>query len=137
MKFQHLVDKISLNPKKLFLIDAFGALLSAFLLGVVLVRFKNIFGIPVPVLYFLALLPLTFAVYDFYCYFKVKQNIGLFLKGIAYINISYCCISMGLAFYHYNKITFLGWSYILIEVFILITLANFELSTAKILKKNY
>lgn len=137
MIFQQLIEKISLNPKKLFLIDAFGALLSSFLLGVVLVRFENIFGIPVPVLYFLAILPLAFAVYDFYCFTRVKENIGLFLKSIAYINIYYCFISLGLAFYHFKRITYLGWTYILIEVFIVIALANIEFRTANVsLKKN-
>lgn len=132
MIFLHLVVRISLNPKRLFLIDGFGAILSAFLLGVVLVRFESVFGIPAPTLYFLALLPTAFALFDFYCLIRVKENIDLFLKGIACINLAYCCISLGLAFYHYEKITYLGWSYILLEICILIALASLQFRTAKL-----
>ena len=44
MKFKDVITKAELNPKKLFLIDAYGAILSAFLFGVVLVKFEEIFG---------------------------------------------------------------------------------------------
>lgn len=135
MAFQQLIEKICLNPERLFLIDAFGAIISAFLLGVILVKLEGIFGIPLPALYLLALLPSGFALYDFYCFFRVKENIGLFLKGIAYINLSYCCISLGLAFYHYKKITYLGWTYVVLEIFMVIVLATLEFRTAKLTLK--
>lgn len=136
MIFQQLVDRISLNPKRLFWVDAFGAILSAFLLGVVLVKLESVFGIPAKTLYFLAFLPAVFVLYDFYCLIRVKENIGLFLKGIAYINLVYCCISFGLAFYHYKKITYMGWSYVLLEICILIALASLEFRTAELTSKN-
>jgi len=115
-----------LNPKKLFLLDGFGALLSAFLLGVVLVKFESIFGIPQKTLYFLAFLPCVFAIYDFYCYFKINENLDYFLKIIASVNVTYCFISLGLAFYHYQKLTYLGWSYILLEIVIVLIIAYVE-----------
>lgn len=135
MIFQQLIDKVSRKPKNLFLIDGLGAIISAFLLGVVLVKLESIFGIPVPTLYFLAILPGIFAVYDFYCFFRVKENIGLFLKSIAYINISYCFISLGLVIYHYKKITYLGWTYVLLEILVVMALANFQLRTANLTLK--
>lgn len=135
MAFQQLIDSFSWNPKRLFLIDGFGAILSSFLLGVVLVKLENLFGIPIPTRYFLAFLPCTFAVYDFYCFTRVKENVGLFLKCIAYINISYCCISLGLAFYHYNQITYFGWTYVLLEIVLVLALANLELKTANLSAK--
>ncbi len=135
MAFQQLIDKIYLKPKSLFLIDAFGAIISAFLLGVVLVELESVFGIPLPTLYLLALLPGGFAVYDFHCLISVKENIGLFLKGIAYINLSYCCISFGLAFYHYKKITYIGWTYVLLEIIMVVALATLEFRTAKLSSK--
>ena len=132
MTFQQLADRFSLHPKRLFLLDGFGAIISAFLLGVVLVKLESIFGVPIRLLYFLAFLPIAFAIYDLYCFISVKENIGLFLQSIAYINIIYCCISLGLAFYHYKKITYLGWTYMLLEVFVVIALANLEFRTAKL-----
>ena len=137
MAFKQLTNRIYSNPKKLFFIDALGAMLSAFLLGVVLVRFENIFGIPSTTLYFLATLPCVFAAYDFYCYLKIRNNIGKFLKGIAYANILYCFLSVGFAFYHYGVITQLGWSYILIEILIILILANLEIKVAKTTNLNF
>ncbi len=131
MEFKRLIEKFESNPKKLFLVDGFGALLSAFLLGVVLVKFERIFGIPRSTLYFLAALPILFAIYDFYCYRKEHAGSGLFLKGIAIMNLLYCCLSLGLAFYHSDKITKWGWSYILLEITIIISLAIVEFRASK------
>lgn len=117
--------------KKLFLIDGFGAILSAFLLGVILVKLERFFGIPKSTLYFLASLPLLFATFDFYCYFKIERNLDTLLKSIAIINLLYCFLSIGLAFYDYQKITNLGWAYIIIEVLIVTTIAIIELKASK------
>ena len=116
--------------KKLFLLDGFGAILSAILLGIVLVKLKAHFGIPVATLYFLAALPCFFAVYDFYCYFSIEKNLGKFLKGIAIVNLLYCCLSIGLALYHYQEILYLGWIYIVVEIIIVIVLSMIELRAA-------
>lgn len=77
------------NPKKVFLADAFGAMISAFLLGFVLVELYYYFGIPVAVLYFLAVLPCLFAMFDFYCFFSSIKNFDVFLKAIAIMNTAF------------------------------------------------
>ena len=125
MKFEDLITKAELNPKKLFLIEGYGAILSAFLLGVVLVKFEEIFGIPTSVLYFLATIPIFFVIYDVFCYQK-HLKIGLLLKGIAVLNILYCCISIGLISYHFSSITILGWTYIIVEIILVSFLAMIE-----------
>ena len=117
--------------RKLFLLDGFGAITSATLLGVVLVKLENVFGIPISTLYLLASLPCLFAIYDFYCYFKIERNLGKFLKRIAIINLLYCCLSIGLAFYHYQVITNFGWMYIIGEIGIVVVLSMVELKVAK------
>jgi len=122
-----LINWANANPRKLFLIDGAGALLSAFLFGVVLVALEAFFGIPRATLYFLALLPCFFAIYDIYCYRKEDEDIRPFLRGIAILNISYCVLSIGLALYHYQSITYFGWAYILVEVIIVLALARLEL----------
>jgi len=117
--------------KQLFLLDGIGALLSAILLGCVLTRFESFFGIPKSTLYFLATLPCFFALYDFYCYYKIDKNLGKYLKLIAIVNILYCILSLGFGFYHYQKITLFGWAYIIIEIIIVLVLAIIELKMAK------
>ncbi|WP_452597256.1 hypothetical protein [Pontimicrobium sp. MEBiC01747] len=136
MPLKHLILKAKLNPKKLFLIDGFGAILSAFLLGVILVKFEIIFGIPISVLYILAIIPIFFAAYDFYCYRKRNQNTGLLLKGIAILNLMYCFTSLGLIFYHFNTIKVLGWTYILVEIVIVFSLAIIEFRVGEKIMKD-
>lgn len=119
------------NPKRIFIIDGIGALLSAILLGIVLVRLEIYFGIPKATLFILALFPCLFAVYDLYSYCIVKNKINLYLKGIAGINTAYCFISIALTMQHSEKITLLGWMYLLIEITIVCTLAYIEWNTAK------
>ena len=131
-----LIKNLLLNPKKMFLIDGLGAVLSAFLLGIVLIKLESIIGIPPSTLYSLAIFPLLFAIYDFYCYLKKHSRLKSFLKGIAIANLLYCCFSIGIAFYHLKTITNLGCIYILTEILIIIILSIFELMIAKQLTKN-
>ena len=115
-----MLEKFTSNPTKLFIIDGLGAILSAFLLGYVLDKFENIFGIPSKTLYTLAAMPVFFAFYDLYCIRNKKDDLGHFMKGIAIMNLTYCCISILFAFYHLGTITIFGWSYLIIEILIII-----------------
>jgi len=117
------------NPKFLFILDSLGALLSAFMLGVVLVHFKSFFGIPITTLYILATLPLLFVAFDVYSYFSADSQLGINLRRIAIINLSYCLLSLSLAFYHIELITVYGWIYIVIEIIIVLFIANLEFKT--------
>lgn len=131
MLLEQLENTLNKNPGILFLIDGVGAIVSAFLLGVVLVRWERVFGIPAPTLYVLASLPVFFAIYDVYCYQTQKGNPGVFLRVIAIANLLYCLLSISFAFYHFQTITILGWAYILSEILIVVLLALLELRLAK------
>lgn len=120
-----------INPKKLILIDFVGALFSAFLLGVVLVKFESTFGIPKNTLYLLAFFPCLFAFYDFYMLIRNQRNFRFYLKVIAYANIVYCFLSAGLAIYHYQSITFFGLGYISIEILIILVIVSLEIKASQ------
>ena len=119
------------SPRKLFLIDGLGALVSAFMLGIVLVQFESTFGIPSATLYVLAMFPVFFAIFDFYCFQKNSNSLGRPLKIIAILNLLYCCMSIGCAMYHIDTVTILGWVYICVEVLLIVILSIFELKVAK------
>jgi len=119
-----------ISPKNLFLLDGIGALVSAFLLGVVLVKFQNIIGMPVNVLYFLAALPCCFVLYDLYCYFQFNENWRSFMKGIAFANLMYCVISITSLFLHSHLLTTLGIAYFVGELIILFFLVCIEYGAA-------
>lgn len=122
----------NMTSKKLFLVDGLGALLSAIMLGVALVKLEHIFGIPRQALYILAAIPCLFLVYDIYGYkIQSSSKARKLLEGIAYMNIAYCILSIGLAFYHIGTITTLGWTYIVIEILIILGLVIVELRVAK------
>ncbi|WP_420571877.1 hypothetical protein [Kordia sp.] len=131
MGFHEIIKKAGNNPKKLFLVDALGAFLSAFLLGFVLVRLKNYVGIPPAALYFLSAFPVVFAIFDLYCYLKTHKKIGAFLKMIAVLNLQYCVVSLGFAFYHKKTLTGLGWTYISVEILIILLLSAIEFTVGK------
>ena len=100
--------------------------MSAISLGVLLVAFQPVFGIPVKTLYFLAALPCLFAAFDFYHYNKDIKTHVFALKTIAIVNTLYCCLSIGLAFFHRGEVTAFGWGYIILEIIIVLSLAFLE-----------
>lgn len=119
-----------LSYKKIFLIDSLGALLSAFLLGVVLVKFEIAFGMPSDVLYFLAALACVLAAYSYLSYLFVKENWKIFLKIIGVANVVYTFITLILVLYFYTEITILGLLYFLAEICIIVILAKIEIKKA-------
>ena len=114
------------EPKKLFLADGLGAIVSAFFLGVILAKYEPSFGMPKTVLYFLASIACLFAVYSLGCLFLVTKNFQPYLKGIALANLSYCCITIALVLYFSQKLTILGWTYFILELIVLVFLARLE-----------
>jgi len=116
--------------KQLLRLDAFGALLSAFLLGICLVHFQPHFGIPTSALYLLAIFPVIFACYDVYYLLLKPTQLAKGLKGIAIANIAYCVLSIVVSFKHFDEITILGWGYIILEVNLVLILAIIEFRTA-------
>lgn len=125
------MQRLQNNPRSLFVIDGVGALISAFLLGVVLVQFESAIGMPVKALYILAALPVGFALYDAICYWRLKQNFGPFIKGIALINIGYCGLSVAFLSQHHESLTALGWVYFVGELLIVLFLSGVEWQVGK------
>ncbi|MEM1357945.1 MAG: hypothetical protein AAGF89_07095 [Bacteroidota bacterium] len=117
-------------PRQLFLIDGIGALVSAFSLGVVLVYFEAVFGMPRKLLIPLALTAVLFALYSLTCYWKKPGNWQPFLRFIAIVNLLYCGVTICLVLQQYQNLTGLGITYFILELAIVIPLALFEWKTA-------
>ena len=123
---QSVLDRLALEPKKLLLIDAMGALMTAFLTGVVLVRYEHMIGMPIPVLYYLAIMACALFVFSFSCALFVKSKWTRYLKIIIAANLTYCFLTLGLLVMFYENITPLGMVYFLIEAIIVGALARGE-----------
>lgn len=125
---QQFFNKLTLNPKKLFLVDGSGALLTAFFLFAILRTFNEYFGMPKPILDILSIIALAFSVYSFCCYFLVKNNWQPFLRAISIANLLYCCLTTGLVIYNYPRLTILGVSYFVIEIILVCGLVFLEIA---------
>lgn len=118
------------TSKKLLVFDGFGAVLSALLLGMVLVRWQHLIGMPVQVLHIPAAVACLFACFSFASYFKSNDNWRAYLKAIAWGNILYCFATVGLVFYFWSAMTQVGICYFIAEIIVVSSLAIIELRTA-------
>jgi hypothetical protein len=125
-----ILDRLTLNPKNLFLIDGLGALLTAFLIGIVLRIFEDAFGMPQKHLIILSILACIFAIYSMSCYFFVGKNWRTYLKIIAVANLMYCLLTAVLVMLLYQQITILGIIYFIGEILIIIGIVYTELSVS-------
>ncbi len=116
--------------RRLFLLDSLGALLSAFMLGVVLVRFEQVFGMPPKVLYPLASIAGLFCVYSCLGFAGRLGRRAPHLARIAGANLAYCVLTLGLLAYWLPSLTAWGVAYFVAEVAIVAVLAAVELRAA-------
>jgi hypothetical protein len=122
------------KPKNIFLIDSFGALLTALLLFVVLRTFNNFFGLSKNTFEYLSLLALIFSIYSISCFLIVNTNWKSFLKIISVANILYCILTFCILLYNYQSISVLGVVYFLSETIVIARIVYLEIKT--ILHKN-
>ena len=132
---QQFLNKLLLNPKRLFLIDGFGAFLTAFFLFAMLRTFHDYFGMPKTILDFLSIIASVFSIYSFCCFFLVNNNWSFFLRAISISNLLYCCLTLGLVIYNYPRLTILGVTYFLVEIIVVCGLVFFEIRVLMISKR--
>ena len=118
-----------LKLPKIFLTDGLGALLSAFLLCVILVKFEHVFQMPRPVLWILLITACLFASYSLINYLLNNKKRS-YLKIIAYANLLYSCLTISMTLYYRTELTTVGFMYFLSEAAIIMTLAIIELKVA-------
>lgn len=118
------------TSRKLFLIDAIGALVSTMMLGVVLIRLESLIGMPPDILYLLAGIAALFFINSSTCYLRNIQNWKPYLKIVAVANLIYCCLTAVLVIALYDMLTFLGIAYFIGEIVLVVMLSTFELRYA-------
>ena len=126
MRFADLLAQAAARPRRLLLVDAAGALLSAVLLGLVLPQTSALWGMPRAALYFLALWPCLFLLYDLGVWRRRGPVRPWHVRLIAGANLGYCLLSMGLLWQHAASLTVLGWAYFGGELLLVIGLAWVE-----------
>ncbi|UWY27804.1 hypothetical protein N4T20_19025 [Flavobacterium sp. TR2] len=118
-------------PKNVFLLDAFGALLTSILLYFIFRNFNDFFGLSKDIFERLSIIAFIFFAYSISCYFLVKQNWKSFLKIICVANILYCLLTFGVILYNYKTISIYGTIYFLAEIAVIIGLVILEMKIIK------
>lgn len=124
----NFVDKLKTNPKRIFLIDALGALLTSILLFGVLAQLEQYFGMPSNALYVLSVIAFCLFVYSIICHQLIKSNWKPFLRMVMIFNSIYLLFSIGLIFSCFEKISGLGFIYFIVEFIVIgiIIIIEFE-----------
>lgn len=120
-----------LNPKRLFLIDSIGALITAFFLFVIM---RN-FGMPNPVLTHLSIAAVGLSVYSLACFFILRGNWSPFLMALGIANLLYCSWTTILIILHFDLLTGFNFIYFFGEIVLISGLVYLEFKAASLLKK--
>lgn len=134
--FKGAIEYFSNEPRKLFLIDALGAALTAFSLFFVVRNYNEYFGMPLNILMYLSIIGLFYFVYSISCYSLLTGYWVPCLRITGIGNLLYCMLTITFLYNHYDDITTLGLAYFLSEILIIMLLVYMELSVASMLKIN-
>jgi len=114
----NLLEKLIVNPKLIFKIDALGALLTTVSL-LVIAKLETYFGMPSKILYILSGVTFCFFMYSISCFRLIKSNWKPFLIIIIVCNSIYVLVSSRLIIMHSEKLTKLGWVYFILEIIVI------------------
>jgi predicted membrane-bound spermidine synthase len=123
---QNLINNFQHKPRKLLLLDALGALLSAALLYCLLMPHADWIGLPDTHIKALAIGAIFLASYDLLASFFFTSERKWTISVIALLNVSYCIITSGILIANYASITLLGWIYFIGEMAIVAVLVYLE-----------
>lgn len=126
-----LIEKLTSNPRKVFLIDGIGALLTGTLLIVVIIPFNKEFGMPLSALYCLSAIAYVFSIYSFCCSYIKSDQWPSLLRAISVANCVYCILTVILLIIFTNTVTLLGFAYFTGEIIIIISLVSLEIRIVK------
>ena len=127
----HLIEK----PKTLFLIDSLGAIVTGFILFVIMRQLIEYIGMPKIVLTYLSFIAIFFCIYSTACFLFLKERWTPFIRLIGIANLLYCALTIGLLIKYYSLLTIIGTIYFLIEIVIICGLSYIELNVATEIKK--
>lgn len=115
-----------LKGRKIFLVDAIGAIVSVFSL-LIPYSFEDFFGMPKSTVSIFICIAIVCAVYSTIVYVSKTENWKRYLTVIAFFNIAYCFFTFFHVFKNWETMTVFGYLYFLIEILIIMALAIFEL----------
>jgi hypothetical protein len=125
-----LVPFPKLTIRSIFFLDGLGAFISALVMAFWIAENEPIFGFPRSVAYFLSFLAFSYALYSTTCFAVKPKNSNRFLTGIGIANFFYIGLGFFLIFQYWDRISFWGLVYFLLEKCIIFVLGIFEVHSA-------
>lgn len=116
---------MKLDKRILFLLDGFGAFVTALFMGVLLPLFSEELGIPVWILRGFALVGVLFCIFSLFCYWRVQNIQRAHVLTIITANSLYCLFTAGVGL-TLETITPLGLTYIVLEIIIILSVIAME-----------
>ena len=132
---KQLITQFIQSPKKLFLFDGIGAMLSWGLLFLVLIPNNELIGIPLASLKFLATFPVLFAAFDAIVSYLKPKSFKPFISIIITFNLGYCLLTLTHLFIYSSTLSWLGITYFISEIVVILLVTSIELKVLKGLKR--
>jgi hypothetical protein len=130
-----LINLFTINPKKLFIVDALGAFVTACSLLIFIQQFNQYVGLPKTALTFLSSIAISYCACSTACCLFLKNRWTIFLIVIGIANLLYCIVTLGILIKYYQVTTIIGALYFWGEVVIICTLSYVEITVARRIKK--
>ncbi len=131
MRLEETMNKLlSLNAKKMLLLDAWGAGITVLLLAVIVEPFQEHFGMPLVVLRLFSIIACVYTIYSLMSHYFGNRKHTLLLKIIAFANTFYGCLIAFFVVRYFEKLTLLGKIYFAGEIVLILSLVIVELLTA-------
>lgn len=120
------------SPRRLLLLDAVGALVTALATTLILAPERVRSGLPSELLYVMGAVAGCFACFDVVAlHFRLDPSITL--RIVACANLSYCAGAAASLYVYHARVTNLGFMYFFIEIPMVVCLAVWEWKSAKML----
>jgi hypothetical protein len=109
-----------MDVRKLFLLDASGALISCLLIGFLQIPHVEVFGIPPSAFRILLILAIGLMLFSSLCYFFLNTaQLKSFLRKLAWMNTTYLFITLFFIIQYSHQIRMAGWVYYSLEVMVM------------------
>ena len=128
MKVNGVLHKFAKRPKILFLLDGFGAFVSALFLAFVLPTIQEKVGVAHGHLIYLACFAGFLMLIDLYRWMAANDKWEKRIRFVIMFNLIYCAVSLVVIGLSFETITTLGLLYFAAEIFIILALVRFERS---------
>lgn len=132
-----IVHYLSLHPRRLFLLDGMGALLTAATLYGSYRFFSNCFQLPEDVFSLLFFAALYMAVFSFINVANPRNYAVFSLRFIAVANSAYAILTLGIVLVSFRELSRIGILYFSFEMPILFFLSYVEFRVAGIVKQQH